>query len=138
MRQRRYARAGVATCATCGRVRGDDVGRREAFAVFLDLGFALGDGLEDLGVEREEAFDLAIATKGTPLCAPCGAQVVSYSLAIAGRSAPPDCPCEAIEGLASLSAIPPCAFAFGFVLGDEVKRCATCQALARGRGAQEG
>ena len=142
MRQGRYAISGLSTCVTCGEVDVDEAGEREAFAVALDLGLTLGDGLARLDVDdKPGAFDVAIATAGVPFCDRCVPWIL-YAASVARRP-PPECPCKAIPWLHSLcelhlvETIPQCAFAFGLVLGDDARRCDVCRALAKGRTFEE-
>jgi hypothetical protein len=137
MRHRVYAP--TADCWTCGDVEDDDAGERLAFAVALDLGLQMGDGLERLSDDQADALDGSLEVLGVPFCERCVSWVVAYGASVSMRPPPPDCPCNAIpwlrdmRGRGLVQTIPQCAFAFGLVLGDDAKRCEVCQALAQNR-----
>lgn len=122
--------AGGEDCATCGAYPEDDAARRAVFAVGLDLGILLAQGFaEDPRAQTPDAYGLAVGAIGVPFCRRCAASIVPLALAVAGRPASDGCPCKALPTIAVPGAVAPYAFAVGFVLGEEVRRCEVCLAL---------
>jgi hypothetical protein len=132
LRQKHYAPAGVATCATCFDAGEGEAHDRQVFATTLDLGLVLGDFLDIDAVDRPGALDGMIDATGAPFCAVCAPRILSFAIALSGRGAPPECACHGLASVPDTRQIPALGFACGLVLGDEVKRCDVCQALARG------
>jgi hypothetical protein len=129
LRTGKYARAGFDSCVTCGEVPNDEGARRRAFAVSLDLGIALGDGLAQAG-DALELIEVGVDAQGVPYCARCAVAVFACVLAFAARPAPKGCPCASLELYEQLEGrLAQWAFACGLTLAGELSRCRVCVAL---------
>lgn len=121
----KYARPGYATCATCGDV--DEGARARVFAVSLDLGLVLAEGMAKVNRDADELM-AGVSVQGVPYCAHCAPTILLYALTFAARETPRECPCASVEFLEP-RIVPHWGFACGLVLAGELARCDVCRAL---------